>query len=488
MNRENPDRKSGRIRFPVLAILALLGAFVLLLWLSTHTDGGVEGFQALPEPSEAKLQWAFVTRDGGELSEYGCLLPDAGRLEDLAGMPVEITVCTADKFMNLIAAGAPVDVATRCYADPKLKRFETSGKTENLQQLLDRELPGFQLPSKFRDWCGNTKGDVYAYPHTISIGRPAEVPSAGVVMLANKQLLEAYSISLDSFSQKEAAVNALKTIRKAEPQVIPSYIDLISLQQMFGARTVNEKGVWQDKFSQEETLEALEFMNCLYRERLLSRDVFTMTQGYLLSQLREEKVFLVSTGPLYPLLQALPEDDPLWEVYEIVGPIVPDSGKPFQFQQNYDEQYASTIFLTGSDFPKVQVRLLLWFYCQNMEPSPEQRQAADAGGLGTVLEAGTGTPAPKAVGGIYEEYAQPEIPYEILFSHYADTRLANIFESVESYRSAQEVRIITSTPESEVEQIYRETLLEMENRNSGLLVQWKQNKYWQATLLAAPEE
>ena len=138
------DRVKRR-RIPLAVKLALLGGLALLLWAATRTVEDSPGFEVLPTPPAAKLQWAFITRDGGELPEYGCLLPDPRRLEELAGTPVEATVCTADKFMNLIAADVPVDVATQCYADPKLKRFETSGKTENLQQLLDRELPGFRL-------------------------------------------------------------------------------------------------------------------------------------------------------------------------------------------------------------------------------------------------------------------------------------------------------------------------------------------------------
>ena len=120
--------------------------------------------QALPSPPAPKLQWALITREGGELPEYGRLLPDTSRLEELAGMPAEVSVCTPDKFMNLAAAGVPMDVATRCYADLKLKRFETSGKAEDLQALLDKTVPGFRLPQEFRDWCGNTNSSCRTAP------------------------------------------------------------------------------------------------------------------------------------------------------------------------------------------------------------------------------------------------------------------------------------------------------------------------------------
>lgn len=473
--------RSGKKRLSAIAALALLAILALLLFLARPVEGD-SGLQALPSPPPQKLQWAFITREGGELPEYGCLLPDTSRLEALAGMPVEATVCTPDKFMNLAAAGVPMDVATLCYTDQKLKRFETSGKAENLQALLDKTVPGFRLPQEFCDWCGNTKGDVYAYPHTSTIARIDGSPPAGVVMIANRRILDAYDISQDSFSRKEESVDALKIIRKAEPEVVPSYIDLLSLQQMFGARAWDQEGDWQDVFFQEETLEALEYMNRLYGERLLSGDVFTMTKSYLISQLREEKGFLVATSPLYSLLQALPEDDPIWDSYEIVGTMAPDSGNEFQFRQNYDEQYASSVFLADSAFPEAQARLLLEFYRQNMDFTAEQRQAAENTDFGEILESASKVLA--SPGEVYEQYAQPCFPYEILFAHYADTRLAKTFESVEGYRQVQTVRMVVSTPPSDVEQIYRETLLEMTNRGHDLMVQWKRNKYRQAKRLA----
>lgn len=96
------NRKGKRL----LLMGALLIPEVFALLLGTLAGTKDPGFQALPAP---KLQWAFITREGGELSEYGCLLPDPRRLEKLTGVPVEATVCTADKFMNLIAANKAVE-------------------------------------------------------------------------------------------------------------------------------------------------------------------------------------------------------------------------------------------------------------------------------------------------------------------------------------------------------------------------------------------
>ena len=60
--------------------------------------------------------------------------------------------------------------------------------------------------------------------------------------------------------------------------------------------------------------------------------------------------------------------------------------------------------------------------------------------------------------------------YEILFSHYADTRLATIYDRTENYRSAQIIKMVLSSSPEEVKRIYSETLQEMKNGDYEL---WK---------------
>lgn len=68
-------------------------------------------------------------------------------------------------------------------------------------------------------------------------------------------------------------------------------MELPSLQQMFGV-TADTGTAWEDPFFHPGTLESLEFMNTLFRERLLSRDVFTLSQESLLRQLQNGEIFL----------------------------------------------------------------------------------------------------------------------------------------------------------------------------------------------------
>ena len=68
-------------------------------------------------------------------------------------------------------------------------------------------------------------------------------------------------------------------------------------------------------------------MNTLYRERLLSPDVFTLSEETLLGQLGRGELFLVSSPQLGSLLSRLPEDHPILEQYVEVTPIHSDSGR-----------------------------------------------------------------------------------------------------------------------------------------------------------------
>ena len=121
-----PIWKKNRIRqYWVLAFLLCLLLSFSLLFASRYYGGSAAPFELLENDREDKLTWYFVTKSGSTFEEDLSLLPSEKELTELAGVPVQREVCTADKFLNLTAANAPMDVLTSCYTDSKLKRFET---------------------------------------------------------------------------------------------------------------------------------------------------------------------------------------------------------------------------------------------------------------------------------------------------------------------------------------------------------------------------
>ena len=63
---------------------------------------------------------------------YQALFPTQEECAQLAGMPVELTFCTMEKFLNMNTAGLPVDLVTCCYTDSSFKRLETGGGSSGL--------------------------------------------------------------------------------------------------------------------------------------------------------------------------------------------------------------------------------------------------------------------------------------------------------------------------------------------------------------------
>ena len=90
-----------------------------------------------------------------QTTSYADLFPSQEDCTELAGTPVELSFCTIEKYLNMTASGISADVVTCWYTDANFKRLETTGTTWALQDLLNKEIPGFTLPENFIRWCGN---------------------------------------------------------------------------------------------------------------------------------------------------------------------------------------------------------------------------------------------------------------------------------------------------------------------------------------------
>lgn len=366
-------------------------------------------------------------------------------------------------------------MVTCWYTDSNFKRLETTGTTWALQDLLNKEIPGFTLPENFIRWCGNFQGDVYAYPHTGTILSEDTSIKSAAAMIGRKDILEKIHWDSQQPLSKAYCLEQLKAVRKAYPELIPCYMELPSLQQMFGV-TADTGTAWEDPFFHPGTLESLEFMNTLFRERLLSRDVFTLSQESLLRQLQNGEIFLAASPSLGKLLSQLPESHPIWEQYEILSPILSDSGREPALSNNFEEQYVSTLFVKSSTQSQSQARLLAAFYLQNMEPSPEQKNALERSGLGDLLK----NAEPMKSIGIDSQYTVPITHYEILFSLYSNTRLATADERKQKFLENQIVNLVEDCSADEIAPTYARLVSELQRGDYKLLDTWKKQQYQKA--------
>ena len=456
-------------------LVGLIAVCFLFLSVCSSSISNPSPFQMTSPEKETALKWIFITPYGEADSSYADLFPSQEDYTKLAGTPVEISFCTIEKYLNMTASETPADVVTCWYTDSDFKRLETTGTTWALQDLLNKEIPGFALPENFIQWCGNFQGKVYAYPHTGTILSEDTSIKSATAMVGRKDILEKIHWDTQQPLSKAYCLEKLKDVRKAYPELIPCYVELPSLQQMFGV-TADTGTAWEDPFFHPGTLESLEFMNTLFRERLLSRDVFTLSQDSLLRQLQNGEIFLAASPSLGRLLSLLPESHPIWEQYEILSPILSDSGREPALSNNFEEQYVSTLFVKNSTQSKFQARLLAAFYLQNMEPSPEQKNALVRSGLGDLLK----NAEPMKSIGIDSPYTVPVIHYEILFSLYSNTRLATADERKQKFLENQIVNLVEDCSADEIAPTYTRLVSELQRGDYKLLDTWKKQQYQKA--------
>ena len=171
-------------------LVGLIAVCFLIFCIRSPSTSGPSPFQTTSSEKETALKWIFITPYGETDSSYADLFLSQEDCTELAGTPVELSFCTIEKYLNMTASGISADVVTCWYTDSNFKRLETTGTTWALQDLLNKEIPGFTLPENFIRWCGNFQGDVYAYPHTGTIlSEDTSIKSASA-MIGRKDILE----------------------------------------------------------------------------------------------------------------------------------------------------------------------------------------------------------------------------------------------------------------------------------------------------------
>lgn len=136
-------------------LVGLIAVCFLIFCIRSPSTSSPSPFQTTSSEKETALKWIFITPYGETSSSYANLFPSQEDCTELAGTPVELSFCTIEKYLNMTASGISADVVTCWYTDANFKRLETTGTTWALQDLLNKEIPGFTLPENFIRWCGN---------------------------------------------------------------------------------------------------------------------------------------------------------------------------------------------------------------------------------------------------------------------------------------------------------------------------------------------
>ena len=218
-------------------------------------------FQTTSSEKETALKWIFITPYGETDSSYAELFLSQEDCTELAGTPVELSFCTIEKYLNMTASGISADVITCWYTDANFKRLETTELPGLCRTCWTRKFPALPCPKTFIRWCGKFSGRclrLSAYRnHSLE---DTSIKSAAA-MIGRKDILE--KIHWDS-QQPLSKAYCFEQKPFGKPiRLIPCYVELPSLQQMFGV-TADTGTAWEDPFFTPGTLESLEFMNTLF--------------------------------------------------------------------------------------------------------------------------------------------------------------------------------------------------------------------------------
>ena len=211
-------------------LVGLIAVCFLIFCIRSPSTSSPSPFQTTSSEKETALKWIFITPYGETDSSYADLFLSQEDCTELAGTPVELSFCTIEKYLNMTASGISADVVTCWYTDANFKRLEN-----------------------FIRWCGNFQGDVYAYPHTGTILSEDTSIKSAAAMIGRKDILEKIHWDSQQPLSKAYCLEQLKAVRKAYPKLIPCYVELPSLQQMFGV-TADTGTAWEDPFFHPGTL------------------------------------------------------------------------------------------------------------------------------------------------------------------------------------------------------------------------------------------
>ena len=126
-------------------LVGLIALCFLIFCIRSPSTSSPSPFQTTSSKKETALKWIFITPYGETDSSYADLFLSQEDCTELAGTPVELSFCTIEKYLNMTASGISADVVTCWYTDFNFKRLETAGTTWALQDLLNKEIPGFPL-------------------------------------------------------------------------------------------------------------------------------------------------------------------------------------------------------------------------------------------------------------------------------------------------------------------------------------------------------
>ncbi|MCM3746418.1 hypothetical protein M3223_03530 [Paenibacillus pasadenensis] len=289
------------------------------------------------------------------------------KITEETGISVEFITGNSDKFNALIASGQLPDLVTTYHGSPQRELLEKGKRVLPLNELIEKYAPDFKVPQSMQDWFRNKDGNFYGYVNYFYA--PEEMTEENYYVTHNKlsmrkDLAEQLGIPREGLDTKAGMLDALRKVRDAKleyngQKVIPFYpLEEKGAQyfaQQFGMAWEDPQGNWLDWRKQPEALEAVKFMNQLYRENLMPLDSMLLKEEQLGSKVANGTVFAYQ-GQKMDQYASKMEGASEKIGYWIAGPVKGDSAKEAYLSSSGLNGWTMTMITKDSKHPDRLVR------------------------------------------------------------------------------------------------------------------------------------
>ncbi|MBO0993196.1 extracellular solute-binding protein [Bacillus sp. SD088] len=251
-------------------------------------------------------------------------------ITEQTGVKFKITTGNEEKLSALIAGNQLPDMVTVAHSSPQRKMLENSGMLAPLDELIKEYAPDYKIPQSMQEWFRNEDGHFYGYvnyfypPEELQAEDQLETHTA---MYARADIMDQLGITKKDFETKEGTITALKKVKDANIEyngftVMPAYFSTADISQFFGGgKREDEEGNLITR--PESDLEAITFLNELYREGLMPEEAVTLTEDQIGEKISAGAIFAFTGHRVMTKTKALTESDPHAKLTHI-GPIKGD--------------------------------------------------------------------------------------------------------------------------------------------------------------------
>lgn len=214
-------------------------------------------------------------------------------INEKTGVTIKWSYGNLEKLNMLITTDSLPDIVTYDMVSSERLTMENSGLLQPMDDLMEQYAPDMIVPQEMMDWYRNEKdGHWYAFASYYGDTSGGDYQFAtNNQFYARSDIMEQLGITREDMNTKEGFIQALKKVKDAGIEYngirVEPFIgeNVTFVAEQFGAAREDSDGNMVNIMRQPEYLEALLFFNRLYKEGLMSDEVFTMDE-----QLRRQKV------------------------------------------------------------------------------------------------------------------------------------------------------------------------------------------------------